>query len=1124
MFQKAKLYSLLLVIVASTVVGLFGLTQSASAQQRGEPTIPADAVARWAGETATDSGGRTLQIWSGDQAISEVCNNGNQFLPADGTDIEDVAPDLTDKAAVFYCGAVSPVGLTRVLYVEDAAELEKDNPAVVYVEYDAGEVVEGSSLSLGSQGTPNPDAIPTPTENGEGSEPTPQTCQIKGIGWLICPVVNFLAEITDQSYNLLNRYLLKLEPIALPGAAEGERMQLYDSWKMMRDFANIVFIIGFLLIVFSQITSFGVTNYGIKRLLPKIIIAAILVNISYFLCAVAVDLSNILGNSLRDLLMPSSEPLQFNFQQDAEEPYKASGFVGISDIVLGAVLTGAVVYTFLPVFLPLVVSAAMAVITAIIVLTLRQALVVILIVISPLAFVALLLPNTESYFQKWRSLFMAMLLVYPIISVVFGASALASSILMTASNDFWTQMVGAGVAIIPLFITPILMKVSGGLLNRWVGLVNDPTKGPIDGMRNSLANRGKLMKAGRAERTAGWVGGTRGSRVFGGANSWRRRAATSLTNYGSNNRDKTMKDNLAAAENSMESMYLGTPGGTTARNAVTNSKIEVQNAQLNADTVRLQTGSEGFGLEHETMLRERRKQSAENEAKAAAETTMVGSRINQDLKESEVRKHTAELQSQTASTGAIPHALEAAAKQAEIDKKTADDTSETGALTTLTGTAPGQAALARAEDAKNSLTAAEKTASAVGLAGANRATAASVENATLGAKAAEDDLAREVAPLVSQTARVMAKGAEITKQTAVTEEETRATNSFNSSVEGLDALGNAEDAENRKQTADNDSKSLGIAMANEEFKIQAQTSSEVLDASKQQDKRLYEEVVAGATPAGINAVTAANARTTREMTAVTREATDSAKRVSDDALSERVIADPALAAEMGGIDPNGTLRSRTRAAASLSKSHNETVQNHLALIQRERVSGNTSLTRTQNPALLIEEAEANTINVVKNGSDTDIENLLDYAGALDVTIPAENERKIAILEQYAANIGSRNSPAIGQQALEEIRNGTWNGSMADSWVSRTRGGAFNGIKAAGMSTDQLDNQRSALNAALRDPAQRTPQLMAGLTAYANSIRNYRGDTRIKQPETRIAKRMDQIVRLVDPSYRPTQLP
>src|SRR5690606_29370678 len=56
----------------------------------------------------------------------------------------------------------------------------------------------------------------------EDRTPPPTSCQIKGIGWLICPAVVFLAEITDLSYAILDRTLLKLEPMALPGGSASE--------------------------------------------------------------------------------------------------------------------------------------------------------------------------------------------------------------------------------------------------------------------------------------------------------------------------------------------------------------------------------------------------------------------------------------------------------------------------------------------------------------------------------------------------------------------------------------------------------------------------------------------------------------------------------------------------------------------------------------------------------------------------------------------------------------------------------------------------------------------------------------------------------------------------------------
>src|SRR5680860_295958 len=104
------------------------------------------------------------------------------------------------------------------------------------------------------------------------------SCAIPGgIGWIVCPVVNFLAWTADSAFSLLNDNFLKTNP-----AIFGDTTQA--AWGSMRSIANVAFVIAFLIIIFSQITSVGITNYGIKKLLPRIIIAAILVNLSFIIC------------------------------------------------------------------------------------------------------------------------------------------------------------------------------------------------------------------------------------------------------------------------------------------------------------------------------------------------------------------------------------------------------------------------------------------------------------------------------------------------------------------------------------------------------------------------------------------------------------------------------------------------------------------------------------------------------------------------------------------------------------------------------------------------------------------------------------------------------------------------
>lgn len=318
------------------------------------------------------------------------------------------------------------------------------------------------------------------TANASPAKDNKTSCAIQGIGWIVCPVTNFLAKIVDAAYGFVSS-LLTVQPLLTTGDSKG----VYDAWAIMRNFANVAFVIAFLVIIFSQLTSIGITNYGIKRMLPRIIISAILVNISFWICAIAIDISNILGTSLTDLF--TSLKAQVNLPEAGDFGASGSGWEGIAGgILAGTAVAAAAIYIGLSALLPMLIAALLAIVTVFLVLSLRQALIILLVVIAPLAFVAYLLPNTENWFKKWRELFQTLLLMFPIISIIFGASALASKIVMgTASGPYAIaiKLMGAGISIIPLAITPIVMKSAGGVLSRFGAFVNNPNKGPFDRMR-----------------------------------------------------------------------------------------------------------------------------------------------------------------------------------------------------------------------------------------------------------------------------------------------------------------------------------------------------------------------------------------------------------------------------------------------------------------------------------------------------------------------------------------------------------------------------------------------------------------------------------------------------------------
>ena len=321
-----------------------------------------------------------------------------------------------------------------------------------------------------------------------------------GIGWIICPVTNFLAGAMDWLFDILSSFLT-VRPVQT-----NQDNALYRAWSFMRNFANIAFVIGFLIIIYSQISTIGLSNYGIKKLLPRLIIAAVLVNVSYWICAIAIDVSNILGYSVQNIFIAMRNGLvgtEGNSWQvwswQSIGSFILSGGTAATVGVVGAttalVATGGSIAAALYLLLPILAGVLIAVLVALLVLAARQALITILVILAPLAFVAYLLPNTEKYFDKWRDTFMTMLLLFPIFSVIFGGSQLAGVAIIQNANSINMLLLGMAVQVAPVVVTPLLVKFSGSLLGRIAGMVNNPNRGILDRTRKFSEERANQHQA-----------------------------------------------------------------------------------------------------------------------------------------------------------------------------------------------------------------------------------------------------------------------------------------------------------------------------------------------------------------------------------------------------------------------------------------------------------------------------------------------------------------------------------------------------------------------------------------------------------------------------------------------------
>ena len=319
----------------------------------------------------------------------------------------------------------------------------------------------------------------TDATSSDNQEPVTCTSQIGAVGWIICPTTGLLAKGIDALYGVIEN-LLSVKPLEM-----GRNSPVYQVWAYMRNLANICFIIFLLVIIYSQITGLGINNYGIKKSLPRLIITAIIVNFSFLFCAIAVDISNIIGNGLKDLLAGIADNA---ISTGTIDPSKNTGFYALFTTIAAGGIGTTILLAFpggplglLLAIIPVIVGGIISVVIGLLVLGLRQALVVFLVAISPVAFVLYILPNTEKHFQKWKNYFAQMLFFYPMFSMLFGVTKLASMIFITSATTPFGIIIGVAIQVLPLFLAANLMQLSGtalgGISSKLNGLGNKASVG-----------------------------------------------------------------------------------------------------------------------------------------------------------------------------------------------------------------------------------------------------------------------------------------------------------------------------------------------------------------------------------------------------------------------------------------------------------------------------------------------------------------------------------------------------------------------------------------------------------------------------------------------------------------------
>ncbi|MFH1745185.1 MAG: hypothetical protein ABH881_03400 [bacterium] len=309
---------------------------------------------------------------------------------------------------------------------------------------------------------------------------------INGISWIIYALAMFVSNVNIYILYWVGRVALFNDFINVEVVEQG--------WMVVNGFCNMFFILILLFVAFAVILR--LEGYSIKKMVPKVIIMAILINFSKTICGLIIDASQIImlffvgafangTNNFVDLL-GIKQMWEYN-----NELQQAGGHLGLETIA-----------SFLAAFFAtIVVLIVMLVIFA--TLLMRVVMLWIYVILSPIAFLCAAFPAGASYSKKWWSEFTNNVIVGPVLGfflwlALTTADKTSSSILeKQAMGDveqvftssipisflnaeyFQTYIITIGILVGGLMIAKGVGAGAGAAIGKGIGAVNTVGKSAL---------------------------------------------------------------------------------------------------------------------------------------------------------------------------------------------------------------------------------------------------------------------------------------------------------------------------------------------------------------------------------------------------------------------------------------------------------------------------------------------------------------------------------------------------------------------------------------------------------------------------------------------------------------------
>jgi hypothetical protein len=222
-------------------------------------------------------------------------------------------------------------------------------------------------------------------------------------------IAAILGNILQPFIWLLGKVLLVLLDILIGVAQYNEFIiapPVKNGWLIVRDLCNMFFILIMLIIAFATILK--IESYSAKKLLPKLLIMAILINFSKTICGLAIDFSQVIMLAFVNGFKGMGEA---NFTQ----MLGIDGILAINEEVPDSATFSSVTGSFILALAYIIISIiVIGVLVA--VLIMRAIMLWVYIVLSPLAYLLAAFPAGQKYSSQWWSEFSKQVVVGPLLA------------------------------------------------------------------------------------------------------------------------------------------------------------------------------------------------------------------------------------------------------------------------------------------------------------------------------------------------------------------------------------------------------------------------------------------------------------------------------------------------------------------------------------------------------------------------------------------------------------------------------------------------------------------------------------------------------------------------------------